>query len=124
MKSLGELVSKNIYPIKSFSTLKDEMVEPEKVANFQKFMPGAGERVFGMMEKEQNHRHGLEKKQVETWSRVTVLKTWGMIVVGAVLLIVSLILIYQGHLKEGLGLIGGSGFVSLVNAGYKFVKGN
>jgi uncharacterized membrane protein len=94
MKSLSELVSKNIYPFKSFSTLKDEMIEPEKVANFQKFMPGAEERIFTMMEKEQDHRHGLEKRQVETWSHVTILKTWGVIVVGILLLIASLILIY------------------------------
>ncbi len=59
-----------------------------------------------VMEKEQEHRHQLQKTQMETWSRLVVLKVWILTVCSAGVFSIALLCIYQGKITEGLGLIG------------------
>ncbi len=68
------------YELKTFSSFKDELVDPEKVEKYQRFMPGANERIFAMMEKEQEHRHRLEKTQMKTWSCIMIFKMMILII--------------------------------------------
>jgi uncharacterized membrane protein len=57
--------------LKTFSNFKSKLADPEKVEKYQRFMPGADERIVAMMEKEQEHQHRLEKTQMETWARLS-----------------------------------------------------
>ena len=69
-------------------------------------MPGANERIFAMMKKEQEHRYPLEKTPMETWSRLVILKMWILTICSAGIFTIALHCIYQGKITEGLGLIG------------------
>ncbi len=70
-------------------------------------MPGADERIVAMMEKEQEHRHRLEKTQMETWSCIMIFKMWILIICSVGVFSIPLICIYQRKITEGLSLIGG-----------------
>lgn len=101
-ENTAEINKETILQLKTFSGFKDVLVEPEKVEKYQKFMPGADERIFAMMEKEQAHRHQLEKKQVETYSRLATLKMWFLVICSLGIFSIALLCIYQGKLREGL----------------------
>jgi uncharacterized membrane protein len=77
-----------------------------------------------MMQKEQAHRHRLEKKQVETWSRVVTLRMWLLVIGSLGIFSIALLCIYQGKFKEGIGLLGGGGGITAVySAIFKTLKG-
>ncbi len=59
MKRTAELERQTNYELRMFSSFRDELVEPERVEKYQRFMPGADERILAMVEKEQEHRHRL-----------------------------------------------------------------
>ncbi len=79
-------------------------------------MPGANERIVATMEKEQEHRHRLEKTQMETWSRLAILKMWILTVCSAGVFSIALLCIYQGKITEGLSLIGAGGLTAAGSA--------
>ena len=72
-------------------------------------MPGADEIIVAMIEKEQEHRHRLERKQIEIWSCIMTFKIMIITIRSVDFSSVALLYIYQGKTKEGLGLIGGGG---------------
>jgi uncharacterized membrane protein len=59
-------------------------------------MPGADERIFAMMEKEQEHRHRLQKTQMETRSRLVILKMWILTICSAGVFSIALLCIFRG----------------------------
>jgi len=71
-------------------------------------VPGANERIVATMEKEQEHRHRLEKTQMETWSCIMIFKMWILIICPVGVFSIPLVCIYQGKITEGLSLISGS----------------
>lgn len=79
-------------------------------------MPDADERIFAMMEKEQEHRHRLQKTQMETWSRLVTFKMWILTICSAGVFSIALHYIYQGKITEGLSLIGGGGLTAAGSA--------
>ena len=86
-------------------------------------MPSADERIFAAMEKEQEHRHRLQKTQLETWSRLVILKMWILTICSAGVFSIALLCIYQGRITEGLSLIGGGGLTAASSAIFKTLKG-
>ena len=86
-------------------------------------MPDVNERIFAMMEKEQEHRHQLQKTQMETWSRLVILKMWILTFFAAGVFSIALLCIYQREISERLGLIGGGGLTAAGNAIFKTLKG-
>ncbi len=124
MKNTAKINKETALQLKPFSSIRDVLVEPEKVEKYQKFTPGADERIFTTLEKEQAHRHELEKKQVDTWSRVAILKMWLLIVCSLGIFSLALLCIYQGKFKEGIGLIGGGGGITAAySAIFKILRG-
>ncbi len=77
-------------------------------------MPGANERIVATMEKEQEHRHRLQKTQMETWSRLVILKMWILTICSAGVFSIALLCIYQGKITEGLNLSAEAGCRQLV----------
>ncbi len=47
--------------LRTFSSFNEELFDPKKVEKYKRFMPGADERIVAMMEKQQEHRHRLQK---------------------------------------------------------------
>ncbi len=86
-------------------------------------MPGADERILAMVEKEQEHRHRLQKTQMETWSRLVILKMWILTICSAGVLSIALLCIHQGKITEGLSLIGGGGLTAPGSQIFKTLKG-
>jgi len=75
-------------------------------------MPDADKQILAMVEKEQEHRHGLQKTPMETWSRLVTFKMWILTFCSAGVFSIALLCIYQGKITEGLGLIGGGGLTA------------
>ena len=71
-------------------------------------MPGADDIIVAIMEKEQEHRHQLEKTQMETRSCIMIFKMWILIICSVGVFSIPLVCIYQGKITEGLSLISGS----------------
>jgi uncharacterized membrane protein len=76
-----------------------------------------------VMEKEQEHRHRLQKTQMETGSRLVILKMWILTFCSAGVFSIALLCIYQGKITEGLGLIGGGRLTAAGSAIFKTLKG-
>ncbi len=76
-----------------------------------------------VMEKEQEHRHQLQKTQMENWSRLVILKMWILTICSAGVFSIALVCIYQGKITEGLGLIGGGGLTAAGSRIFKTLKG-
>lgn len=124
IKNTAEINKETTLQLKMFSGFNNILVEPEKVEKYQSFMPGADERIFAMMEKEQEHYHQLEKKQIDTWSRVAILKMWLLVICSLGIFSLALLCVYQGKIKEGIGLSGGGGGITAVGmAIFKTLKG-
>ncbi len=51
MKRTAELERQTNYELRTFSSFKDKLVDPEKVEKYRRFMPGADEKIVAMMEK-------------------------------------------------------------------------
>ncbi len=120
MKRTAELERQTNYELRTFSSFNDEFVDPEKVEKYQRFMPGADERILAMVEKEQDHRHRLQKTQMETWSRIVILKMWILTTFSVGVFSNALLCIYHEKITEGLSLIGGSNTGSAI---FKTLKG-
>jgi len=60
------------------------------------------------MEKEQEHRHRLQKTLMETWSRLVILKLWILTIRSVGVFSIALLCIYQGKITAGHSLISGS----------------
>ena len=76
---------------------------PDDLARYDEIVPGGAERLFTLLEKQANHRMGLEK-HVITWDvRRANLGTVFALIFGLAVLIVSYILIANGH--EGPGVL-------------------
>ena len=101
----------------------DKLVNPEKVERYQRLIPSADERIVAMMEKEQEHRHRLQKTQMETWSRLVILKMRILTICSAGVLSIALLCIYQGKITEGLSLIGGGELTAASSEIFKTLKG-
>ena len=76
-----------------------------------------------VMEKEQEHRHRLQKTQMETCSRLVILKRWILTIYSADVFSIALLCIYQGKITEGLGLIAGGGLTAPGSQIFKTLKG-
>ena len=62
--------------IKTFLIFEKKLVEPERVENTRDSCRARMKEFSHVMEKEQEHRHRLQKTQMETWSRLVILKMW------------------------------------------------
>lgn len=94
-------------------------------ANYDKALPGAAERILAMAEKEQGHRHGIEKdlirREIGFKSRGQLFAFLGLLVMLAAVLAMAI----MGHAAAGASLgaavIGG---VVAVFLGQKWVSGD
>ncbi len=64
-------------------------------------MPCANEKIVTVMVKEQEHRHQLQKTQMENWSRLIILKMWILTICSAGVFSIASLCIYQGKITQG-----------------------
>ncbi len=67
---------------------------------YQRFMPGADERIVAMMEKEQEHRHRLENTQMETRSCIMIFKMMILIICPVVFFLSLFFVFIRGRLRK------------------------
>lgn len=65
-----------------------------------------------VMEKEQEHRHRLQKTPMETRSRLVTFKMWILTICSAGVFSIALLCVYQVKITERLSLIGGGGLTA------------
>ncbi|MBU1701432.1 MAG: DUF2335 domain-containing protein [Candidatus Eisenbacteria bacterium] len=78
---------------------------PEMLADYEKLLPGAADRILGMAEEQSRHRRGLESSVVTSNNQ---LAKWGQRMGFFLALVVfsgSLVLLYQGKSTTGLATL-------------------
>ena len=87
-----------------FQRYEGPLPHPEHLEKYEEIMPGASDRVFTMLEKEQDHRHASHNEFVTC---VVSRERWGQIfgfILGIAALCVTLILALNGYPISGVGL--------------------
>ena len=81
------------------------MPDPESLAKYNTIVPGSAERILVMAEKEQNHRHEIEKVTLKRSNRLAVLST--VLAFASVLALIVLVFyaIYIGSNSTALAAI-------------------
>ena len=75
---------------------------PNLLATYDKILPGAAERIFVMAEREQNHRHAMERN--ESKLNFTGLIVGAMVAIAA--LVAGTFVIFLGHEIAGPVIVG------------------
>ncbi len=63
-------------------------------------MAGVDEKIVAIMEKEQEHRHQLERKQMEIWSRFMIFKMMILITCPAGFFLSLFIVFIRGRIRK------------------------
>ncbi len=82
--------------------------EPDTLARYNDVMPGLGERIVAMAEREQTHRHDVDDKLIRVFSR----GQWLGFTLGLVALLAGGYLSILGH--EGFGIAAFIGSVAVI----------
>lgn len=89
--------------------------DPQTFAGYESITPGAGERILGMAEREQAHRHSVEKLLAEASARDTAEERreirrsqWLAWSIAVIVICIGGVLIYSGHPITGSLLTGGT----------------
>lgn len=82
--------------------------DPETLRQYGEVMPGLGERIVAMAEREQAHRHEVDRSLVNVFSR----GQWLGFALGLVSLVVGAYLSLRGH--EGFGIAAFVGSVAVI----------
>lgn len=69
---------------------------PESLEKYNDIVPGAAERIIGMAEKEQVHRHTIEERQTKDRKTLMVLSVIGSAFVAILLVCAIIYAIYKG----------------------------
>ena len=79
--------------------------DPERLAGYERVLPGAAERIFKSFEEENQHRRSLEKRIVHAETHQTIASTYAATLLLASLITLGGILIFFGKSTEGLASI-------------------
>lgn len=84
------------------------MPPPSLLADFEKILPGSAERIFQYSEREQKHRHELDRVQVRTESGVRITNT----IIDSVARLFGIVFLF--------GTIAASGYFAFIKPDFKF----
>lgn len=79
---------------------------PDLLRGYEHVLPGAADRIIRMAERQQEHRHHLEKTTVEGASRRSWWGLWLGFVISVVLLALGTVIILTGHQWAGAAIMG------------------
>jgi uncharacterized membrane protein len=102
---------------------KGMLPHPDHAERFEVLLPGTFNRLIQMSEREQDHRHYIQRKQIEGEHGIRSRGQWFAMFGLLVLLAAALWLIFTGHAQEGSIILGGT-LVSVVAAflGYQYLS--